>query len=357
MKDYILAIDIGTTSTKVVAFSKTGELLHRANAGYPILHPKPTHQEQAPDAIYQALMKASKEVIASCERTPIAIVFSSAMHSLIAVDKEGELLTNSIIWADGRSQDYADALRNTELGKDIYERTGTPIHPMSLLCKIAWLRDHESAIFERTAYFISIKAYVLYRWFGRFVIDESIASATGLFDVHERKWYEAALDYCDITSDQLAEVVSTKYVLEDLKQSVAEELQIPQDTPIIIGASDGCLANLGAGITEIGKAVMSIGTSAAIRMTHHTPIPDVDTQLFNYILDEKHYVIGGPSNNGGVVYEWFQETFGTIEAAADLPIGSERLLFLPYLMGERAPVWNTDASAAFIGLRKLHNTS
>ncbi|MEM9886664.1 MAG: gluconokinase [Bacteroidota bacterium] len=354
MKEYVLAIDIGTTSTKAVAFSKTGELLQEAREGYPILRPQPNYQEQNPAGIYEALMKAAKTVIEVSEKAPLAISFSSAMHSLILLDEDDKLLTNSIIWADGRSQKYANELNAKAIGKDIYKQTGTPIHPMSPLCKIAWFRDQEASTFEQTARFISIKEYVLQAWFDRFVVDESIASATGLFDIHHRTWYKPALDYCGIKESQLSESVPTTYILKNLKEEISEQLQIPNNTPVVIGASDGCLANLGAGVRSMGKAVISIGTSAAIRMTNDAPILDVDAQLFNYILDEDHYVIGGPSNNGGVIYEWFQATFGEVADASKIGVGADRLLFLPYLMGERAPIWNTDARAAFIGLRKSH---
>ncbi|MEL6944125.1 MAG: gluconokinase, partial [Bacteroidota bacterium] len=353
MNNYILAIDIGTTSTKVVAFSYTGHLLQKCSNAYSILSPHPSFKEQNPEEIYKALMSATKQIIEQCGQ-PQAISFSSAMHSLIAMDHNHQTLTNSIIWADGRSQDYADELVKTDLGKSLYQQTGTPIHPMSPLCKIAWIRDHQPNIFEETAKFISIKEYVLLKWFGQYIVDESIASATGLFDINKRVWCEEALEYCRIDKEQLSEVVATTAMINNWQADVLEELEIREKTPVIIGASDGCLANLGAGVKELGKAVMSIGTSAAIRMTHHTPIPDTATQLFNYILDEKHYVIGGASNNGGAVYAWLQKILDKKVDAERISIGAERLLFLPYLLGERAPIWNTNTRAAFIGLGNQH---
>jgi len=353
MNAYILAIDIGTTSTKVVAFDHSGQLLEKCNKSYPILNSQPNFKEQNPKEIYKVLMEASAQIIQKCGQ-PNAITFSSAMHSLIAMNKNDQTLTNSIIWADGRSQDYANELVKTELGKTLYKKTGTPIHPMSPLCKIAWLRDHQSDIFEQTTKFISIKEYVLLQWFGKYIVDESIASATGLFDIEKRIWCEEALDYCSIKEEQLSKVVSTTTTIEKWQKKVANQLNINEQTPVAIGASDGCLANLGADVKELGKAVMSIGTSAAVRMTHQQPIPDSETQLFNYILDEKHYIIGGASNNGGAVYAWLQKILEKGVSADEIPIGAERLLFLPYLLGERAPIWNTNARAAFIGLSNQH---
>jgi len=353
MNNYILAIDIGTTSTKVVAFDYAGQLLQKFSNSYPILSPQPNFKEQNPKEIYEALLEAGIQVIEQCGH-PKAIVFSSAMHSLIAMDENNEPLTNSIIWADGRSQGYADQLVKTDLGKRLYQKTGTPIHPMSPLCKIAWLRDHRSDIFEQTAKFISIKEYVFLKWFGRYVVDQSIASATGLFDIEKRVWCEEGLEYCGIKKEQLSEVLPTSAIVNHWKSSITKQLNISDKTPVVIGASDGCLANLGAGVKELGKAVLSVGTSAAIRMTHRHPIPNVKTQLFNYILDVEHYIIGGASNNGGAVYAWLKKIVEKGVSADEIPIGAERLLFLPYLLGERAPIWNTNARAAFIGLSNQH---
>ncbi|NJK83440.1 MAG: hypothetical protein HC912_06085 [Saprospiraceae bacterium] len=146
-KAYILAIDIGTTSTKAVAFDDFGNLLQKQQVGYPTFSPTAHFQEQSPMLIYESLMRATVSIIQQMGCSPQGIVFSSAMHSVIAVDAQGNLLTNSMIWADGRSQDYANQLRTTALGKKIYYETGTPIHAMSPLCKIAWLRDHQPDVF------------------------------------------------------------------------------------------------------------------------------------------------------------------------------------------------------------------
>lgn len=354
MTPYILVIDIGTTSTKVIAFSQKGSLLQEAKGSYEILEPKSGYKEQSPSEIYKALMKATAKVIQACAIPPIAITFSSAMHSLIAVDEKNETLTNSLIWADGRSQQYADELKGTALGDKLYQQTGTPIHPMSPLCKLAWLRDHQSDVFAQAACFISIKEYVLFQWLDQYVVDESIASASGLFDIHLRKWSKAALTYAHIDETQLSTVVPTKHIFHQLSSKVAAQLNIPTTTPIVIGASDGCVANIGANVKGMGEAAMSIGTSAAIRITYDTPILDTDYYLFNYIIDEKTYAIGGASNSGGIVREWLRENFARGKNVADINIGAEGLLFLPYLVGERAPIWDAHARAAFIGLQKKH---
>lgn len=359
--DYILAIDIGTTSTKVVAFDKAGKLLKKENAFYETFSPQPAFQEQSPDDVYAALMQAVTQMTKNFAEPPLCIVFSSAMHSIIAVDEQCHPLTNSIIWADGRSQSYANQLIATDLGKAIFYHTGTPIHAMSPLCKIAWLKEQDKTTFEKVYKFISIKEYIHYQWFKKFKIDHSIASATGLFDIREKTWYAPALDYCGIRISQLSEPVPTDYIFEHIDTGIANELGIPDRTPVVIGASDGCLANLGEGVLDDQSLVISIGTSAAVRMTHSAPIEGSVNASFNYILDDQFYVVGGASNNGGIIHEWFKANLGWDEKinhqASNISVGADKLLFLPYLLGERAPVWNANAKGGFIGLSQAHTLS
>src|SRR5690606_10246748 len=140
---------------------------------------------------------------------PAAISLSSAMHSLIPVSNEGIPLSNMMTWADGRSATVATRLRNAKVGKALYEETGTPLHAMSPLCKIIWLRENHHAIFEGAAKFVSIKEYIWYKLFGVWEVDYSIASATGLFNIHTLIWHEQALAEAGISESRLSHPVNT----------------------------------------------------------------------------------------------------------------------------------------------------
>src|SRR5690606_21431179 len=149
----------------------------------------------------------------------------------------------------------------------IYRATGTPIHPMSPLCKLGWMRKHEPQIFASAYKFISIKEYIFFKLFGQYVVDESIASATGLFDIHRRQWHPDALDTVGVSPAQLSEPVAATHMLRGLDRPSAARMGIAEDTPFVIGGSDGCLANLGVGVVRPGDVAVTIGTSGAIRMT------------------------------------------------------------------------------------------
>lgn len=183
---YYLGVDIGTTSTKAVLFTKIGIVKTSHTINYPLHTPNPLIAEQDPEEIFNAVLGTIRETMRksdiSSEQLTL-ISFSSAMHSLIAVDEQHNLLTNSITWADTRSANHAKKIKEEMNGHEIYLRTGTPIHAMSPLAKLVWLQDEKKDIFDQAAKFISIKEYVFYKLFGRYIIDHSIASATGMFNL------------------------------------------------------------------------------------------------------------------------------------------------------------------------------
>lgn len=365
---HIIGVDIGTTHVKAVVTTTTGRVLYEIKEGYPTSSPFPGHQEQNAGDIFQAVLKVLKYSIGTIagKDTISCISFSAAMHSLMAVDKEGNPLTPLLTWADTRSNKYAREIKNTQQGDIIYRDTGTPIHPMSPLCKIAWIRDEMPAVFAAADKFISAKEYVFHRFFNEFVIDHSIASASGLFDIHQLRWCNESLKFAGIGAQQLSRPVSSTQTFTKLKESYQLQLGLPDNTPFLIGAGDGCLANIGAGAVLPGELALTIGTSGAVRKIGDRPVADQKQRLFNYRLDEKTYLSGGAINNGGIILKWLMDVFldsdlpeqekmkEIMERAATVPAGSMGLIFLPYLYGERAPVWDAGAKGVFIGLSPIH---
>lgn len=370
----VIGLDIGTTSTKAVVYTETGRILGLGNVNYELLTPRPTWAEQEPDVIFAAVLSALRDAIAQAGVTPgeiAAIGFSTAMHSLIAVDEQGVPLTNSITWTDNRSVAQAQKLEQDGGGHSIYLHTGTPIHPMAPLSKLIWMREEAPDIFRKAARFVSIKEYVLFRLFGEWLVDYSIASATGLFDIRQLDWHDPALQAAGITRERLSQPVPTTHILRGIRSPYAEEIGVYPDTPFVIGASDGVLANLGVGAIHPGQLAVTIGTSGAVRCVVDKPLTDEHSRTFCYVLDEKRWVIGGPTNNGGIALRWFRDQFCEkegeeaqglgleaydvmLQAASRIPAGSEGLLFLPYLSGERAPHWNAEARGSFFGVSLHH---
>lgn len=374
---YFIGVDVGTTSTKAIVFSETGEMKGIGNRGYPITVPQTGWAEQDPEEIFSEMILAMRTAVkqADVSKTAIeAIGFSGAMHSLIALDAEEQVLTPAIIWADNRSIEQTKRLKQDGTGHPLYLRTGTPIHTMSPLTKLLWMREQEQEIFKKATKFVSIKEYIFLKLFDRFVIDYSIASATGLFNLSQRQWDAEALDRIGIGAEHLSDLVPTTYILRGMNQAYAETIGIDPDTPVVVGASDGVLANLGVGAISAHQIAITIGTSSAVRAVVPKPLTDDQGRTFCYALTEDHWVIGGPSNNGGIVLRWLRDEFCQtevtlakqkdldpyevmIKAAADISLGADGLICLPFLSGERAPYWNAEARGIFFGVGLHHRRS
>ena len=313
-----------------------------------MFHPKPDWSEQNPDEIYEAFKKALPfgEGWVGLD----VLSFSSAMHSFMAVDEVGKPLTNLIVWADNRAAKIANDLKSSSLGKEIYQNTGTPIHPFSFLCKILWLKEHQPEIFQKAHKFIGIKEYVWHKLFGHYEIDQSLASATGMMNIQDLCWDKKTLDLVGISEEKLPKIVLTTFSRTN------------QEKKHFIGAADGPLANLGTGAMGKNKLAFTMGTSGAVRICVDQYYTDSQMRTFNYLLSENQHVIGGATNNGAVVMQWLKEqilqteisTEELIEKAQKTPAGAENLLFLPYILGERAPVWNANAKGIFFGLSINH---
>ena len=208
---YNIGIDIGTTNLKVLALDLQGKRIALEKASYPIISEQPGFKEQDPEAIFSACIQSLQKLLQKMDEPPQAIGFSCAMHSLIAIDKAGKALTRAILWADTRSEVFAQELRHTAAGDQIYLGTGTPIHPISPLLKIRWLKENAPAIFQNTRLFTDIKSYILNRLFGKWWMDYSIASATGLMNLKKKEWFSASLQYAGIEAGQLPELVDTHF--------------------------------------------------------------------------------------------------------------------------------------------------
>lgn len=363
---YILGIDIGTGSTKAVALNLNYEPISTSQHYYPTHSIKPGYSEQDPEIISQAFLTCISDLKTELGAESISIGLSSAMHSLIMVDSNGLPLAPMITWADNRSADIANRLLNGNEGLELYAATGTPIHAMSPLCKIIWLRENEPQLFSKVSKFISIKEYIWFKLFGEYKIDYSIASCTGLFDIKALKWNEQALELCKISSSNLSEPVPTSFCNNKLTQAYQTFFN-DKNVSFVMGASDGCLANLGSEAINEGTAAVTIGTSGALRVASSKPVVNKTAMTFNYILDNETFICGGPINNGGLALQWLMKNlFGKTELnEADYTnlfneiettsVGSNGLIFLPYLTGERAPIWNSKASGTFLGLSNQHH--
>lgn len=367
--DYYIGIDIGTTSTKAVAFSTTGSVLAQHSIAYPITHPQKNQCEQNPNEILKAVINCLNTIALQLRQdNPVLISFSAAMHSLLLMDKKNNPLTNCIIWADNRASELAVQFKETAEGKKFYQASGVPIHAMSPFCKLCWFKEKEPVLFYNTSKFIGIKEFIFHRLFEKYIIDTAIASATGLLNTNLLEWDHPILTYTGVDETKLSTIVATthiEYLTIDKTNELHKSLVAFKQTAFVIGSSDGALANLGSGATVKGSMAVTIGTSSAVRVVTKQPITDAGMRTFCYHLHGDQYITGGASNNGAIVLQWLKEKIlqndlsyhQFVNMAKTIAPGSDGLLLLPYLLGERAPLWNSDARAVWWNLSIEHNTA
>lgn len=365
--DVFAGIDLGTTHLKVVLADGQEQVLWQKKWPVQSLQLHPGWQEQDPLAIRDTVLLALRElaVVIPAQATRCTAGFSTAMHALLLLDNNDQPLTPIITWADTRSQSQAASLRPTSQGRHIYLLTGTPIHPMSPLCKIAWMQETHPEIMEQKPRVVSLKDWIWKNLTGYYEIDHSVASATGLFDIHRRQWCTEALTLVGITESQLSRPVSVfHHRPADNNYADLNHWKIPLTW--VIGGSDGYLATLGSGATKPGDMALTIGTSGAVRVLRSQPVPDEQGVLFHYAAAEGQYLSGGAINNGGNLLAWFadiflqgqQTTAATLnywlDQAALVAPGADGLRCIPYVYGERAPIWDASANASFTGIHAGH---
>ena len=338
-----------------------------ASAGYPLLEPQPGHAEQDPEAILEAVVASVREAAQEAEAGGARVAglsFSSAMHSLLALDEAGRPATPSIIWADTRAAPQAERLRADPIGLALHQRTGTPVHPMSPLTKLVWFREQDEQRFAAAWKWVGIKDFLFHHLTGEWVMDHSCASGTGLMELSKLEWDAEALEVAGIDAGPAARSSCRPPTCRSSRADAAGELGLAPGTPVVAGGGDGPLANLGLGAVRPGVAACSIGTSGAIRVVVEQPAVDPLGRVFCYALTPGRWVVGGAINNGGVVLQWAEKAltpdFGEhgeaalLELVASVPAGSDGLLMLPYLLSERAPHWSALARGAYVGLTNSH---
>jgi gluconokinase len=357
----IIGIDVGTTSAKAGAFDADGTETGACEVPYPLLEPEPGWAVQDPRTVVDAVLAATRGAIAGARDAGLEIAglsFSTAMHSLVGLDAGDAPITDLVTWADQRAAPQAERLRAER--PELHGRTGTPLHPMSPLTKLVWFHENEPELCARAARWVGVKELVVHRLTGAWVTDHSVASGTGLMNLATLEYDDEALAIARVTREQLPALAPAKHTMS-LTAEAAEAIGARADLPLVLGAGDGPLANLGVGAVKPGVAACSIGTSGALRLMVERPVADKAGRVFCYALTEGRWVVGGAINNGGAVLRWAGDALAPelgeeelLELAAQAPPGSDALVMLPYLLSERAPHWSTLPRGAYVGLTRAH---
>lgn len=363
--DIVVGVDLGTTAAKATAYRMggTGGAVALAAHEYTLQQPLPDRQIQDPETVVGAAQGAMRRVVAEVgSENVVALACSTAMHGLVGLDADDRPLTELVTWADARATEHAQALILSGEAKNLHRRSGTPVHPMSPLVKLMWFADNEPELCRKVRWWLDLKGWLLWNLTGRHAIDLSCASGTGLLDLSTRTWRPASLDLAGVSAEQLPSIVPTTAILP-LGAVPARAIGLPAGLPVIAGAGDGPLGNLGTGALDPGVGGLSLGTSGALRTVVEEPDIDAEGRLFCYALTDDAWVVGGAISNGGIIGRWILDLIGfhddaeLTKLAERVPAGAEGLVMIPMLLAERAPLWEPTLHGSLLGLRRFHGRS
>lgn len=363
MAQTILAFDLGTSGTKASLFDISGRVIASATAAYDTAYVHPNWAEQNAEDWWRAVCSTSHDLLAQpgVHADQIAVIaLCGHMMGVLAVDEHGQPLRSSIIWADQRAIEETNAMRAACGDEAIYRQTGHRLSSAYCGAKMLWIHNHQPEVYARTRYFLQVKDYIGYRLSGTFATDYSDASGTHLFDLVAHRWSNELIQAVGLDADRLPPVYPSSQVIGEVTSSAARATGLPAGIPVVIGGGDGACATVGAGAVVAGDAYTYIGSSAWVAAASSAPVFDPGQRTVTFAhLDPALYCPLGAMQSAGASYAWLSKTLhGSSDeldaAVSDSPVGANALLFLPYLMGERAPYWNPLARGTFVGLTLSH---
>ncbi len=364
-----LSLDIGTTGTKVaLVAADDGRTIADAYTEYGISSPQPGFAEQAPKAWWDAILSGCKILQSSHpgEMAAIrAIGICGQMHTHVYLDAAGEPLRSAITWMDQRALPIVEKLNSdTKTAKTIMEETSNNATPTYTAPQAMWVQENDHETWKKTKHILVAKDYIKYKLTGEMLIDYSDASGTMLFDVKNRKWSDNMFNLLSIPRSMMPDAAPSATVMGKVTAEAAAATGIPEGTPVANGSGDNQAAALGAGMTQKGQVTLIIGTAGVVSACSDVPLPDPQNRVlcWNYCLDDR-WINLGVMQTAGESLNWFKNAFdagkgkdtGDIFSAynretAEVPDGCDGLTFLPYLNGERTPLWDSHARGVFFGV-------
>ena len=373
---YLLGIDVGTSGTKVALFTEGGRSICAHTAEYPMYQPRNGWAEQRPEDWWDAVAEGVQAVTAQVGPGEIAGVgLSGQMHGLVMLDEAGRVLRPAIIWCDQRTGAECAEMERTIGRERLIALTGNPAMTGFTAAKILWVRRHEPEIYERCRHILLPKDYIRYRLTGEFASEVSDAAGMQLLDIRRRTWSGEVLEGLGVDPALLPALHESPDVTGRVSAAAAEATGLAVGTPVVGGAGDNAAAAIGTGVVRQGGAFTTIGSSAVIYAVSDVPRIDPAGRVHSLCASVPgKWTVMSCTQGAGLSLKWLrdnvcQEAARQAEAAGEsayvrmdrmaqsVPLGSERLLFLPYLMGERSPHPDPDCRGVFFGLSAIHTTA
>jgi xylulokinase len=353
-----IGIDLGTSSTKLLLSDEKGNILNTVSKDYPLIFPHPGWSEQDPELWWKACAEGIPELLKGFDASSVAGIGSGGqMHGLVALDKDDNVIRPAILWNDGRTAEEVVYL-NEEIGrKKLSELTANIAFAGFTAPKILWMKKNEPENFARISKIMLPKDYINYRLTGVHCCDYSDGSGMLLLDVKNKKWSKEMLDICSIKESQMPALFESYEVVGSLKGDVAGLLGLPKTVKVVAGAGDNAAAAVGTGTVGEGKCNISIGTSGTVFISSDHFGVDPNNALHAFAHADGGFHLMGCMLSAASCNKWFcEDILGSDDYAAlqsaikPENLGKNHVFFLPYLMGERSPINDTDARGTFVGM-------
>lgn len=369
MNTYLLGIDLGTSACKAALFTPDGKVIQQANAAYPVYYPQPGWAEQDPIEWWQGVCQAVRQVMEQSGISPAeiaAIGVDGQSWSAVAVDGKGEVLCNTPIWMDRRSQPQCQWIE-THTGVDrAFEISGNPLNPAYTLPKILWYQNERPEVYQKIDKVLQSNAYIVYRLTGACSQDKSQGYGLCCYDMHRDRWDEDFIKDLGIRRDILPDICDCHQVVGRTTLEAAAQMGLCAGIPVVAGGLDAACGTLGAGVYRNGQTQEQGGQAGGMSICMDRYVADPRLILSRHVVPDLWILQGGTVGGGGAL-KWLsqqicaeeaqmaRETGATIfevmsDEAQTIAPGSDGLIFLPYMAGERSPIWDIHAKGLFFGL-------
>lgn len=352
--NYYIGADLGTSALKLLLVSDTGEIINTVSEEYEVHYPAPSYSEQNPEDWWNVFKAGIKKLTKNIDTSLIrGIGAGGQMHGLVILDKDDRVIRPCILWNDGRTQKETDFLNEDK--KMLSENTANIAFAGFTAPKILWLKENEPENFSKIHKIMLPKDYLNYMLTGIHATDFSDASGTLLLDVKNKCWSDKMLKKCFVKTEQMPNLFESYEVIGTIKKEIAQTLNLPE-IPVVAGAGDNAAAAIGTNTVGDNKCNISLGTSGTIFISSKIFLVDKDNALHSFCHSDGAYHLMGCILSAASCNKWFcEEILKTNDFSSEQEniknLGDNHVFFLPYLMGERSPINDTDARGTFIGMR------
>lgn len=368
MEKLLLGIDIGTSACKAAIFNTLGQVIAQSTQSYKVYYPQKDYVEQDANEWWSSVCLAIKDILDNndIDKNNIAgIGIDGQSWAALPVDEEGNTLYNAIIWMDTRSSEECEEVRAKGLEKEIFEVCGNIFEPTYTTPKILWMKKNRPDIYEKTYKFLQSNSYIAYKLTGNMTQDLSQGYGLHCFDINKGIWSQRVCDLLGISLDKLPEIYKCDEVIGKVNEKAAKETGLPIGIPVVAGGLDAACGTLGAGVIENGQTQEQGGQAAGMSICLDKALAHEKLILSNHVIPGCWLLQGGTVGGGSL--KWFKEKLGDYEEyiaekedknsfdllvnqAEDINPGSDGVIFLPYMAGERSPIWDKNAKGVFYGL-------